>query len=144
MLYEADTLDTVFYIHRGSCALEDAGSIPLSALLDTSSESCTEIFDIVASITGWCIWRDRWRFVLGGQSSSYQHVIAEIWGEIIHTLRGEWDYLLTLCSREGELRREHFLHTWSARQLFFSMRGGVPRWEYSPPRWLLSLVSIPP
>ena len=90
ILYEADTLDTVFYIHRGSFALEDAGSIPLVTLLEVSSESCTEIFDIVASITGWCIWRDRCRLVLGGRSSSYQHVLAEIWGEIIHTLRGEW------------------------------------------------------
>lgn len=38
MVYEVDPLDTIFYIQRGSCALEDAGSIPLSALLEVPIE----------------------------------------------------------------------------------------------------------
>lgn len=43
-----------------------------------------------------------------------------------------FNYLLILSSRAGELHQEHFLQTCSACQLFFSMKGGGTRWEYTP------------
>lgn len=55
-----------FLYPRCSYALEDVGGIPLSALIEDHSERRTEIFSIVASITRWCIWRERCRLALGG------------------------------------------------------------------------------
>lgn len=39
---------------------------PLAVLMEDHSERCTEIFSNVASITGWYIWRERYRLALGG------------------------------------------------------------------------------
>ena len=47
--------------------------------------------------------------MFGGQLSSPRQILAEIWSELLHTLRGEWDFLLSLSSRAGEERLEHFL-----------------------------------
>lgn len=77
MLYELHTKDIVFYIQGGSCALDDAGSIPSSALLEDLLERCTKIFSIMVRLVYLarhvqiCRRRD--------QSSSHQHFIVEIW-----------------------------------------------------------------
>lgn len=59
VLYEVDIVDTVFDIRGGPYALEDAGSIPLSDLLEDPLERCTEIFGIVDSVTVWYQYLER-------------------------------------------------------------------------------------
>lgn len=63
-------------------------------------------------------------------------------GELIHTLRGEWDYLLSLSPRAGEGRRERFLYIWSDQQIFFHMKARSPVGKLATSMASLTLVNI--
>ena len=79
LLYEADDRDIRMFIHGDSCALEDAGSLPLTALLEERTRRCIVIFSIVDSNTGRRIWCARCRLVF---PTGAFHLSAYSWGDL--------------------------------------------------------------
>ena len=58
--------------------------------------------------------------------------MADIWSEIIHTLRGHWDQIQG-DSRAGREKRRRFLRDWDVQDLFFEHTAQGIQWRYSPP-----------
>lgn len=119
------TLQTrgVKYARFNNCLQE--GPTHFETLVASISLICTCIACCYRKFTGWCIWsmeRETQVFVLGGQLLSHQQIITEIWGELVHTLCGEWGYLSRFSFRA--VMRSSFLLTWSSK-LIFHIR---PRW----------------
>ena len=64
--------------------------------------------------------------------------VKEIWLEIIHTLKGQYDNIIGL-SQEAESKRRRFHVQWK-RYPFYDLYGLRPKWCYAAPRWLFPPV----
>ena len=91
-MFKAGPQDPVFLVTQGTWGPLE-GIPQYLAEVDTSSRERHLIWEIIGSITRWHIWTSRCAQILGGTSPLTAQVIADIWSEVIHTLRGQWDQI---------------------------------------------------
>ena len=55
--------------------------------MDAGSQEWLPAWETIGSIVGWHIWTSHCVEILGGTTPSVAQIMADIWSEIIHTLK---------------------------------------------------------
>ena len=142
LFYEGEDDDPAFTL-TGTGYLRGTLSMLPARARHSDPQGRDIVFSTITSITLWCIWKSRCVEVLGSASPSTVHTLSEIWLEIVHTLRSQWDALAD-SSENGENRRGAFLKQWSRSGFFFSVHQGLLQWCYTPPQWFILHSSYRP
>lgn len=122
LFYEGEDDDPAFTL-TGTGYLRGTLSMLPARARHSDPQGRDIVFSTITSITLWCIWKSRCVEVLGSASPSTVHTLSEIWLEIVHTLRSQWDALAD-SSENGENRRGAFLKQWSRSGFLFSVHQG--------------------
>lgn len=90
--FKAGPQDPVYFITQGTWGPLEG--IPQHMVeLDAGSQERQPAWEIIGSIIGWHIWTSRYAQILSGTTPSIALIMADMWSEIIHTLRGQWDQI---------------------------------------------------
>ena len=128
--YGIESMDHGFYTKNGSVRTLSLMSLQFSGV----RKEVQPIWEILSSTTVYHIWKARCSLVFHNLKTPPAEVISNIWLEIVHALKGQWDGIVGDSDAKIAQRHE-FLIIWTATP-FVTSRYTTPYWHFQPPKWL--------
>ena len=109
--------------------------VPLLSLQFTGiRKEVQPVWEILSSTTIYHIWKTRCSLIFQQLKTPPAELVSNIWLDIVHTLKGQWDGIIGDSDAKIAQRHE-FITIWKPSP-FMTANCGTPYWHYQPPKWL--------
>ena len=109
--------------------------IPLDLMCpNTFSDKVSSVWVLLSTFSMQHLWKAQCSRVVGGEFFAVQQVVQAIWGEMVLTLKAQFDNIKGI-SETAVLKRIRFLQQWRGMG-FFTDTNHKLQWEFAPPKWL--------